>query len=179
MRGKVVEMRTYKNTRKPKKSEKAPIDLVADRPMSYGKKFETAEVIAAKSLGIAKNFSNDFMLIEATRNGIKKNVLIAISKQLGINQEKLCELLHISTKTFQRIEDETVLDIFSSELAIELALVNAKAGLVFSDTNAIQIWLKTPLLALNGQTPLSILDTSFGVKLVMQTLGRIEHGVYA
>jgi hypothetical protein len=40
-------------------------------------------------------------------------------------------------------------------------------------------WLKSPNATFSGQTPLSLLDTEIGAELVMDTLGRIEHGVFA
>lgn len=39
-------------------------------------------------------------------------------------------------------------------------------------------WLKSPNAALGGATPLSLLDTDIGTESVMDTLGRIEHGVF-
>jgi uncharacterized protein (DUF2384 family) len=35
------------------------------------------------------------------------------------------------------------------------------------------------LLALGGQKPIDLLDTSFGTKLLIKELGRMEHGVYS
>ena len=40
-------------------------------------------------------------------------------------------------------------------------------------------WLKTPNAALFRASPLSLLDTDIGAESVMDTLGRIEHGVFA
>ncbi|NBC64826.1 MAG: DUF2384 domain-containing protein [Bacteroidetes bacterium] len=35
------------------------------------------------------------------------------------------------------------------------------------------------LVGLDGQTPLSLLDTNFGIRMIMNELGRLEHGVYS
>jgi len=40
-------------------------------------------------------------------------------------------------------------------------------------------WLQSPNAALGGVTPLSLLDTDIGADGVLDTLGRIEHGVFA
>ena len=40
-------------------------------------------------------------------------------------------------------------------------------------------WMKSGNAALSGATPLSMLDTDIGTESVMDTLGRIEHGVFA
>jgi len=47
------------------------------------------------------------------------------------------------------------------------------------DLDAALDWLKSPNAALAGTTPLSLLDTDIGAESVLDTLGRIEHGVFA
>jgi putative toxin-antitoxin system antitoxin component (TIGR02293 family) len=98
---------------------------------------------------------------------------------MGLNQEELCKVLHISTKTFQRFTESQNLDIYTTEQAIEMSLIYTKAQQLFSTNLAIQQWLKSPLLALNGQTPLSLLDTGIGANLVLNTLNRLEEGVFS
>ena len=39
--------------------------------------------------------------------------------------------------------------------------------------------MKSPNASLGGVTPLSMLDTDLGAGSVMDTLGRIEHGIFA
>ena len=50
---------------------------------------------------------------------------------------------------------------------------------VFEDETAARAWINGPVSSLGGTTPLSLLDTSEGYERVMDTLGRIETGVYA
>jgi uncharacterized protein (DUF2384 family) len=39
-------------------------------------------------------------------------------------------------------------------------------------------WLESTNTGLGGVAPISLLDDEGGIKTVMDTLGRIEHGVY-
>jgi putative toxin-antitoxin system antitoxin component (TIGR02293 family) len=39
------------------------------------------------------------------------------------------------------------------------------------------MWLRTPNTALRGETPISLLETDIGARMVERVLGRIEHGV--
>ena len=55
----------------------------------------------------------------------------------------------------------------------------ARAEAVFEGPAAAMDWLSSPNAALEGATPLSLLDTDIGAEGVMDTLGRIEHGVFA
>ena len=62
--------------------------------------------------------------------------------------------------------------------SIRLARVTERATKVFGDAERAAEWLNIPNTALGGQTPLSLLDTDIGSETVMDTLGRIEHGVF-
>ena len=62
---------------------------------------------------------------------------------------------------------------------MRLARVVERAETVFEETAAALAWLQSPNAALGGVTPLSLLDTDVGADSVLDTLGRIEHGVFA
>lgn len=48
---------------------------------------------------------------------------------------------------------------------------------IFGDKESFMAWLHCPSLAFAGQTPLSLLHTPSGVEMVLDEIGRIEHGV--
>jgi putative toxin-antitoxin system antitoxin component (TIGR02293 family) len=54
-----------------------------------------------------------------------------------------------------------------------------RAEEVFEDFDVAIDWLKSVNASLAGATPLSLLDTDIGAENVMDTLGRIAHGVFA
>ena len=53
-----------------------------------------------------------------------------------------------------------------------------RANSIFKDTDKAMRWLNTPCLALGGQIPSLLLNDASGVELVLNMLGRIEHGVF-
>jgi len=53
-----------------------------------------------------------------------------------------------------------------------------KANSVFGDNNKAMIWLNSPCYAIGNQVPMQLLDTVEGMELVMDALGRIEHGIF-
>ncbi|MGF6636523.1 antitoxin Xre/MbcA/ParS toxin-binding domain-containing protein [Paraburkholderia sp. MM6662-R1] len=61
---------------------------------------------------------------------------------------------------------------------LRLARICARAAEVFNDLSLTIAWLKTPIAGLGGVTPLSLVNTKVGTEKVMDTLGRIEHGVF-
>jgi putative toxin-antitoxin system antitoxin component (TIGR02293 family) len=48
----------------------------------------------------------------------------------------------------------------------------------FDDAEKAATWLRSPNRALSGETPLELIVTSTGARLVEDALLRIEHGVY-
>lgn len=61
-----------------------------------------------------------------------------------------------------------------AELVIEKAL-----DLCGGDRSIVDEWLNRRIPALGGQRPIELMATAEGCGLVIVTLGRIEHGVYA
>ncbi len=87
--------------------------------------------------------------------------------------------MHITERTFQRYDDNDVIRAEFSEKAIELARLYDRGEEVFGSIDKFKMWMRTPSIIFKGNTPLSLLDTSFGFDMVLTELGRIEHGIFA
>jgi putative toxin-antitoxin system antitoxin component (TIGR02293 family) len=161
--------KTYKSTRK------APSTKVAQFATLYG----TGGLSVPALLGISQKLSNEMDFIRLSRAGIKKNAVVSVAKHLGITLEKMSAILHISSRTFQRMKESEPLDIYTSEQTIEMARVLERACRVFESEQEARSWLNAPLKAIGGIAPTDILDTSFGAQIITDILGRIEQGVYS
>jgi putative toxin-antitoxin system antitoxin component (TIGR02293 family) len=64
-------------------------------------------------------------------------------------------------------------------LKIRLARVAAQAQNVFESADTATNWLKRPNRGLNGRAPIDLLDTDAGTEQVVESLDRIEYGVYS
>lgn len=117
--------------------------------------------------------------IELTRKGISKKSLYRVAEFCDLSLKDLVELLPVSLRTIQRYHDDDLLDTPITERIILIAEILEKGMEVFDSRDKLLAWLKTPVLALGQKSPLSLLDTVFGIRLVMDLLGRIEHGVYS
>ncbi|WP_449438904.1 type II RES/Xre toxin-antitoxin system antitoxin [Pedobacter steynii] len=87
--------------------------------------------------------------------------------------------MHISERTLQRYTPATLIKTEHAEKAIELARLYQRGTEVFGTMDNFNDWMKTPNYTLNGEPPLNLLDTSIGFELILQTLGRIEYGVFS
>lgn len=117
--------------------------------------------------------------IALVRQGISAGAVDAAVRVMGIGQSELSRALDIPERTLARRKKEGVLSPDESGKMVRLAKVIERAVVVFEDEQAAMSWLKCPNRALGGSSPLSLLDTELGSVAVTNTLGRIEHGVFA
>ncbi len=123
--------------------------------------------------------STEYELIPIIRKGLSKKQLDHLMTTTGLSLPEMARILHVSERTLHRYSADTMLNPDISERIFELARLYAKGVEVFSDLNRFKIWMQFPSIALAQKAPLDFLDTSIGIKLLEEELGRIEHGVYA
>ncbi len=117
--------------------------------------------------------------ISVIRQGLSSVAVDVLAKTLHVTQSELAVALGIPERTLARRKKEGLLNSEESAKMVRLARVVERATRVFEDVDASLDWLKSPNASLLGATPLSLLDTDIGAESVMDTLGRIEHGVFA
>lgn len=132
-----------------------------------------------KEAAVAYEPSSPMNLVELARHGISKDSLQKIAEIGGVSIKQFAELLPVSLRTIQRYSGKDLLPPEVSDHALLIAEVFAKGIDVFNGKQPFQRWLQSPLVGLGRQTPLSLLDTSFGARMVTNELGRLEHGVYS
>lgn len=117
--------------------------------------------------------------VSVIRRGISSAAIDAVTKTLHVTQAELAAALGIPERTLARRKREGTLNSEESARLVRLARVVERAETVFEDMDAALNWLKSPNAALAGAIPLSLMDTDIGAESVLDTLGRIEHGVFA
>lgn len=116
--------------------------------------------------------------IVLVREGIPASAIDAIIGLINIPQVELSKALNIPERTLIRRKKEGVLNPEESGKLHRLAQVIERAVEVFESAPLALDWIKSPNASLGGFTPLSLLDTDLGAQAIMDTLGRIEHGVF-
>jgi putative toxin-antitoxin system antitoxin component (TIGR02293 family) len=123
--------------------------------------------------------SADLMVVRHARSGLKTGYFYFLGHKMDLSISDLAKILNVSLRTLQRYLPDQLLDTDASAKVIQLSLLNQHGVEVFGTQESFNLWLKAPVMDLEYQTPLSLLDTPFGFDLVHQILGRIEHGVFA
>lgn len=78
----------------------------------------------------------------------------------------------------RRIAKHEVLSLEETDRALRLARIATEADRVFANPKKADLWLRTPLKSLSGQTPLSLLKSEEGALVVEEILGQIDYGIF-
>lgn len=137
----------------------------------------------AKILGghrvLHKRIQNRLDLIELSSMGITKNALSRLAKYLCFSMSQMAELLPVTERTIQRYAPNKHFNRVISEQILKITEVAAKGADVFADKDKFLSWMNHPHTALANRTPMSLLNSRFGTEMVLDELGRIEHGVFS
>ncbi len=116
-------------------------------------------------------------LIELSNHGVTKRALLNLTKYLCFTLNQISELLPISERTVQRYARSKHFNPSISEQILQIAEVAAKGVDVFENKDDFLAWMKQRNVALGKKTPISLLRSRFGAQMVLDEIGRIEHGV--
>lgn len=121
-----------------------------------------------------------YNLIALVRSGIRFPVFESFVVHSPFSLPEWSSFLHLSERTIQRYKKENkTFDALQSERIVEIKLLYNYGSMVFGGSTGFNTWLDTESLALGRVKPKSLLDSSFGIGLLKDELGRIEHGVLA
>ena len=119
-----------------------------------------------------------FNLIRRARDGLSYDLFSDIVRDSPFDNEQWCNFLHVSDRTLHRYRaGNKVFTPPQSDRILEIALLINQGIKVFGDRSSFESWLFSDSIALGGVSPVSLLDNTFGIALVRDELGRIEHGI--
>lgn len=117
--------------------------------------------------------------INLIRTGISMKSLDYLMLTTGISATEMAGIIHTSDRTLRRYHTDTLLNPEQSERAIELARLYSRGEEVFGSLHSFQEWMNSSVTSLGNKKPKELLDTSLGITMLMDELGRIEYGVFA
>jgi putative toxin-antitoxin system antitoxin component (TIGR02293 family) len=137
-----------------------------------------ADVLGGEKV-LRKKIQSRMDLIELSNKGLTKNALRHLAKFLSFTMSQMAALLPVTERTIQRYAPRKHFNRVVSEQILQIAEVAARGAEVFEDRDKFLAWMDHPNRALADKTPLSLLNSRFGAEMVLDELGRIEHGVFA
>lgn len=128
----------------------------------------------------ALDLNDPLDLLNLSRDGITYNLFQEIVDSSSFSIKQWSIFLHLTERTIQRYKKEKKkFETVQSEKILEIAKLQAKGIEVFEEETYFDAWLNSNIIALGNIKPITLLDNSFGIDMLMDELGRIEHGVLA
>jgi putative toxin-antitoxin system antitoxin component (TIGR02293 family) len=116
-------------------------------------------------------------LYKLSKRGIPKIALVKLVHNIGTSMRAMAEVLHVTERTLQRKKDLDLLSEDVSEHIIQIAEVYMRGNQVFDNNDDFIAWMHAVNTALVNQKPNDLLSSRYGVQLILNELGRIEHGI--
>ena len=135
---------------------------------------------AARVLGLRRVPANDLELADMAKEGLPTATLSRLSASLGWTRAALIQRLGIAPRTAaRRLTRREPLSATESERVLRLARVLARATEVLESHDAARQWIQDPNAALGQRKPIDLLATDIGTEIVLNELGKIDHGFFA
>ena len=116
-------------------------------------------------------------LVELANRGLTKDAVSNLARHLSLSLKDIAALLPVTERSLQRYTPKHHLNPTVSEQVLQIAEVVARGTEVFGRKDRFLTWANQPSTALSERTPLELLGSRFGSGLVLDELGRIEHGI--
>ena len=136
-----------------------------------------SKILSDKSRNI--KVKNSFDYIELSRKGLRVKQLHEILDYINLSTKELAKIISLSERQINRYKDDDVLRTDISAQLIQIVELYTKGYELFEDTDKFQRWMNSEIQGLGNVKPISLLDTIFGIQMVINELGRLEHGVYS
>ena len=128
-------------------------------------------------LGGKQGLPSRMEMIELSDRGVTKDSLLRLASYLNLSLSQMATLLPITERTIQRYSSKQRFNRVVSEHVLQIAEVAARGAAVFGEREKLLSWMNTPSTALGNRTPASFLSSRFGTEMVLDELGRVEHGI--
>lgn len=124
--------------------------------------------------------SRKYDMIKLVRDGIAYNDFLKFFSDEPFTEKEWANFLGISTRTLDRYRNGTKnFPSKQSERIIEIKRLLNYGESVFEDWENFMYWMSTKNIPMGGVIPKGLLDTTMGINMVHDQLGRIEHGIFA
>ena len=120
--------------------------------------------------------------VTAARRGVTIDEAVETMRAWSIPAGRFAAILGCSERKWSRVragDRDLWLSPTESDRLLRTQRLLEHARSVFDDEKDARTWLSAPNDALSGESPLALLDTDAGVRLVDDVLTRLEFGVYA
>jgi putative toxin-antitoxin system antitoxin component (TIGR02293 family) len=155
------------------------IGLVNIHNWSHNELINEENIMTAAVQNLLNDLKDPFKEMDLIRNGLEPKIIESFLAKENILVKDILERLHIPSSTyFAKKKQHQPLDTYTTEKFIRLITVLRMASNVLGKVEA-KSWMYRNVPSLGNQSPINLLDTEVGHRLVEQTLLQIKYGMYA
>ena len=150
-----------------------------DQPLAPESHEESLHALTAKLLGLVAVHS-EVDLIERLEKGLTIATVHSLRVRAKLTDAETYQLIAPRRTLNRREASGQLLSSEEADKAVRVARVTARAQQVFAGQPAYaETWLREPKCSLGDRTPLQLLATESGARVVEEQLAGIEHGMFA
>jgi putative toxin-antitoxin system antitoxin component (TIGR02293 family) len=139
---------------------------------------QVARILGGQKV-LGKRLQSRMDLVELGNRGLTMDAISHLARHLSLSLKDMAALLPVTERSLQRYTSKHHLNPTVSEQVLQIAEVVARGTEVFGGKERFLAWANQPSTALSDKTPFELLGSRFGTDLVLDELGRIEHGVFS
>lgn len=114
------------------------------------------------------------------QRGLPASSFSSMAAAYDFSYRRLAQLTQIPSRTIdRRIAEQQRLRVDESDRLARVARIFAIAEELFGSKEAVERWLTTPNVSLDGVKPIDELSTELGAREVEDMIGRIADGIFA
>jgi len=141
----------------------------------------TPAAAVAQALGgqrvLKADIQSELDLASAAMGGLPAEAAAKVVASGLLSSDELYQLVIPRRTLDRRREEKQPLTVIEADRLLRVVRAVVRAVDVLGDTDKAGTWLRTANTALRGETPMALLATDIGARMVERILGRIEHGV--
>ena len=141
----------------------------------------TPAAAVAQALGgqrvLKADIQSELDLAAAAMEGLPAEAATKVVASGLLSADELYQLVIPRRTLDRRREGKQPLTVIEADRLLRVVRAVVRAADALGSTEKARTWLRTANTALRGETPLALLETDIGARMVERTLGRIEHGV--
>jgi len=136
---------------------------------------QISKLLSDKSRNI--KVKDPFDYIELSRRGLSVKQLYDILDYTQITIKDLPDIISLSDRQINRYTKDKILRTDISAQLIQIVELYSKGYEIFQSKINFQEWMIRKNRGLGNIEPKKLLDTTFGIQLIRDELGRMEYGI--
>lgn len=152
-------------------------EALVDPGKPYGPEILIGQI--ARMLGLKAPVASDLELARQVEQGLPVSSIDSLREDAQLESEVIYKLV-LNRRTLSRRQAEKALEPDESDRVVRLARIIALARQTFPGApDYAEQWLREPKRRLEGRTPLDLLATESGARVVEEMLLQTQEGVFA